>query len=29
MLLMVEKRIKRGIYHAIHRYTTANNEYEK
>ena len=27
MLLMVEKGIRGGICHAIHQYTTANNEY--
>ena len=27
MLLMVEKRIKGGICHAIHRYAKANNKY--
>ena len=26
---MVEKRIKGGICHAIHRYAKANNEYMK
>ena len=26
MLLMVEKRIRGGIYHAIHRYAKANNK---
>ena len=29
MLLMVEKRIRGGKCHAIHRYTKANNEYMK
>ena len=29
MLLMVEKGIKGGICHAIHRYTEANNKYMK
>ena len=29
MLLMVEKRIRVGICHAIHRYTKANNKYMK
>ena len=29
MLLMVEKGIRGGICHAIHRYTKANNEYVK
>ena len=29
MLLMVEKRIRGGICHAIHRYAEANNEYMK
>ena len=29
MLLMVEKDIRRGICHAIHRYTKANNKYMK
>ena len=29
MLLMVEKRIRGGICHAIHRYTEANNKYMK
>ena len=27
MLLMVEKGIRRGICHAIHRYAKANNKY--
>ena len=27
MLLMVEKGIRRGICHAIHRYPKANNKY--
>ena len=27
MLLMVEKEVKGGICHAIHRYTKANNKY--
>ena len=27
MLLMVEKRIRGGICHAIHRYAKANNKY--
>ena len=29
MLLMVEKRIRGGICHAIHRYAKANNKYMK
>ena len=29
MLLMVEKGIRGGIYHAIHRYSKANNKYMK
>ena len=29
MLLMVEKGIRRGICHAIHRYAEANNKYMK
>ena len=29
MLLMVEKGIKGGIYHAMHRYAKANNNYMK
>ena len=29
MLLMVEKSIRGGICHAIHRYATANNKYMK
>ena len=29
MLLMVEKRIRGEIYHAIHRYAKANNKYMK
>ena len=29
MLLMVEKGIRGGIYHAIHRYANANNKYMK
>ena len=29
MLLMVEKGIRGGICHAIHRYTKANNKYMK
>ena len=29
MLLMVEKGIRGGICHAIHRYSKANNEYLK
>ena len=29
MLLMVEKRIRGGICHAIHRYAEANNKYVK
>ena len=29
MLLMVEKEIRGGIYHAIHRYAKANNKYMK
>ena len=29
MLLMVEKGIRGGIYHAIHRYAKANNTYMK
>ena len=29
MLLMVEKSIRGGICHAIHRYTTANDKYMK
>ena len=28
MLLMVEKGIRRGICHAIHRYAKANNRYK-
>ena len=27
MLLMVEKGIREGIYHVIHRYSKANNKY--
>ena len=27
MLLMVEKEVRGGICHAIHRYTKANNKY--
>ena len=27
MLLMVEKGIRQGIYHVIHRYLKANNKY--
>ena len=27
MLLMVEKGICRGIFHAIHQYAAANNKY--
>ena len=29
MLLMVEKTVREGIYHAIHQYTAANNKYMK
>ena len=29
MLLMVEKGIRGGIFHAIHRYAKANNKYMK
>ena len=29
LLLMVEKGIRGGIYHAIHRYVKANNKYIK
>ena len=29
MLLMVEKGIRGGICHAIHRYAKANNKYTK
>ena len=29
MLLMVEKRIRGGIYHTIHQYAKANNKYMK
>ena len=29
MLLMVEKRIRERICHAIHRYATGNNNYMK
>ena len=29
MLLTVEKEIRRGIWHAIHRYAKANNKYMK
>ena len=29
MLLLVEKGIKEGIYHAIHPYAKANNKYMK
>ena len=29
MLLMVEKGIRGGIYHAIHRYPQTNNKYER
>ena len=29
MLLMVEKEIRGGICHAIHRYAKANNKYMK
>ena len=29
MLLIVEKGIRRGICHAIHRYAKANNKYMK
>ena len=29
MLLMIEKGIRGGICHAIHRYTKANNNYMK
>ena len=29
MLLIVEKGIKGGICHAIHRYTKTNNKYMK
>ena len=29
MLLTVEKEIRRGIWHAVHRYAKANNKYMK
>ena len=29
MLLMIEKRIRGGVCHAIYRYAKANNEYMK
>ena len=29
MLLMIEKGIRRGMCHAIHRYAKANNKYKK
>ena len=29
MLLMIEKGIREGIYHAVHRYAKANNKYMK
>ena len=29
MLFMIEKWIRGGIYHAIHRYAKANNKYMK
>ena len=29
MLLMIEKRIRGGVCHAIHGYAKANNEYMK
>ena len=29
MLLMVEERIRVGIYHAVHQYAKANNKYSK
>ena len=29
MLFMVEKQIRGGICHAVHRYTKANNKYMK
>ena len=29
MILMVEKRIRGGIFHVIHRYAKANNKYRK
>ena len=29
MLSMIEKRIRGGVCHAIHRYAKANNEYMK
>ena len=29
MLMMVDKGIRGGICHAIHRYTKANNKYMK
>ena len=29
MLLMVEKGIRRGIYHSVYRYAKANNKYMK
>ena len=29
MLLMVEKGIRRGIWHAIHRYANANKKFKK
>ena len=29
MLLLVEKGIRRGIFHSIYRYATANNKYMK
>ena len=29
MLLLIEKEIREGICHAIHRYAKANNKYRK
>ena len=29
MLLMVEKGIRRGMYHSIYRYANSNNKYMK